>query len=59
MEKSNIPLPKIIIERVNGVWEVYDTENVVVLDVFSTEEEAKSYLKQYLNEKPAATQPLA
>lgn len=49
-ETTTLKLPKYVVEKVNGVWEVYNTELAVVEDVFKTEEEANTHLKQLLND---------
>lgn len=55
--QKQIELPKYVAEKMNGVYEVYNTELCVVEDVFpgtaEGKEAAEDYIKK-LNEKAAA-----
>jgi hypothetical protein len=40
---KEITLPKYVVEKVNGVWEVYNTQECVVEDVWKEEAQANEH----------------
>lgn len=50
MTPTQTDLPKYVVEKMNGVYEVYNTELAVVEDVFPGTPEGKQAAEDYIKE---------